>query len=804
MSYNSWLMGPSIRCSERIAVRVRGIQVGGAQTPSGVVVLCSSQGASTVKNMFLAIAAFLALFSIQPASGQTPSAVTNGASFVVDEVAPGSIAAVFGTNLSADTALATTVRWPTTLAGTTLYGNGMALPLYYVSPTQIDFQAPSNALGGLSTNILSLNVVVTGRSAGPSSSISVAVSTAAPGIFVSSNGWAVVQNQDYSLNTATNPAAVGSYVTAYLTGTGPVDNSVADGAATPVSPLSSATLPFSATIGDVSASVIFLGLSPGYVGLAQANVQIPNLAPGTYPLVITVGGAVGNSGLITVSGGTLSPQYVLASVMGDGVSGSPATASPAYAVGSIEPYTYAPVSGFSTAVVEVDGALAPPSGSVTMSADHWLWVFGQPLTGTDFAGYITAPNNPVVIPYPQFYANPSSLTVRVTDPYCAIQSNIIAYPQSYLGSFPMPPVTGAPLPSSILRGVEFKDYWFTQNSPGTGNPSRNPGCSSGGTMQDAFTESVARATRLGSDHVSVVNIAVVVDATSAVPVIDALNNGQGIPESDLAFMATTATASGMDLWLDFEVSSDDEQNVALNTSPTQQWMAAFLDAWTAYVVQQATLAQKYGVKSIMINWGTFYLDITPYQDIYASKLTAALSQVRNVFSGTVRLYNIVPTPVDPSVYGALYNGVDWIQIYPYSPLLTADENQNLSFGLVKQKFKEMFGNVANDFAQFSKPLVLDTLIQSHRNFLQVGWIEDTPNCANGCIETTLQTDFSVQAIAYEALLEAVKESGLNFASFDTIGYWWTDTILPDDTFPNIAQSVRNKPAEAILQRWFAK
>jgi len=323
-------------------------------------------------------------------------------------------------------------------------------------------------------------------------------------------------------------------------------------------------------------------------------------------------------------------------------------------------------------------------------------------------------------------------------------------------------------------------------------------------MHDAFTESVPRAKRLGADHVSVVNIAVVVDAKSATPVIDALHPGQGIPESELAFIAKTANIFGVDLWLDFQVSSDDERNAALNTSPTPQWMAAFLDGWTDYVVQQAKLAQKYGVKSIMINWGDFYLDITPYRDIYVAKLTAALSQVRNVFDGTVRVYNIVPTPVDPTVYGALYHGVDAIQFNPYSRLLTSDENQNLSFALVKQKFKDMFGNIANGFAPFSKPLVLYALIQSHRNFLQTGWIEDTPNCANGCIETALQTDFSVQAIAYEALLEAAMESGLNFASFDTMGYWWTDTILPNDTFPNIAQSVRNKPAESILQRWFAK
>jgi hypothetical protein len=72
------------------------------------------------------------------------------------------------------------------------------------------------------------------------------------------------------------------------------------------------------------------------------------------------------------------------------------------------------------------------------------------------------------------------------------------------------------------------------------------------------------------------------------------------------------------------------------------------------------------------------------------------------------------------------------------------------------------------------------------------------------VQQTLQTDFSVQAMGYEAMFEAAMESGLKFYSFDTVNYWYTDILLPKDSFPNTGQSVRNKPAEVILQRWYHK
>ena len=91
-------------------------------------------------------------------------------------------------------------------------------------------------------------------------------------------------------------------ITVYLTGIGAVDNAVPDGQPTPLSPTSTATATATATIGPSAATVQFLGLTPTLAGLAQANIVVPTLPSGDYPLVIAAGGYLSASTAISVSG----------------------------------------------------------------------------------------------------------------------------------------------------------------------------------------------------------------------------------------------------------------------------------------------------------------------------------------------------------------------------------------------------------------------------------------------------------------------------------------------------------------------
>jgi uncharacterized protein (TIGR03437 family) len=174
--------------------------------------------------------------------------------------------------------------------------NGRDIPLFYVSPTQINGQLPFEIPVGSAT----IKVTASGVT---SLASSITVTAAGPGIFLLGTNRAAATNENNLVNTSTNPAAAGSSVTVYFTGIGPLDNAVGTGQPAPLNgPLSRATLPVAITIGGQPADFLYVGLTPGSISLAQANVVVPNLPTGDYPLVIKVGGAASNAPLISIIG----------------------------------------------------------------------------------------------------------------------------------------------------------------------------------------------------------------------------------------------------------------------------------------------------------------------------------------------------------------------------------------------------------------------------------------------------------------------------------------------------------------------
>jgi len=229
-----------------------------------------------------------------PAPVLSTNGVVNAASYA-SGISPGALASIFGTNFLASTASATGLPLSSSLSGVQVSVGGQLAPILYVNPTQVNFQVPWETQAGTATISLNRNGVL-------SNTVTVPVLTAGPGLFLESSGAAVVQNSDYSLNQPSNPAAAGSIVFAYFTGTGPVSGTVADGYPTPGSHIFQVPqLSVTAMIGSTPAQVSFAGLSPGFVGLGQANLFIPpGIAPGMYTLTITIDGQTSNSGTISV------------------------------------------------------------------------------------------------------------------------------------------------------------------------------------------------------------------------------------------------------------------------------------------------------------------------------------------------------------------------------------------------------------------------------------------------------------------------------------------------------------------------
>ena len=217
-------------------------------------------------------------------------AVVNAASFSA-AVAPGSLISVFGVNLASVPATASGAPWPLKLGDTSLQVNGTSVPVYFASSGQINAQLPYEIAPGPQT-------ITVANSLGAGDAISFDVAPAACGIFQYAGGTrGIVLNQDGSLNSPSNPEVRGSVVVAFVTGIGMVNPSVPTGQAAPGSPLSFAAQTFTAAIGGSPAAIQFIGLTPGFIGLAQANITIPaNAATGD-----AVNLAISASNMVTIS-----------------------------------------------------------------------------------------------------------------------------------------------------------------------------------------------------------------------------------------------------------------------------------------------------------------------------------------------------------------------------------------------------------------------------------------------------------------------------------------------------------------------
>lgn len=221
-------------------------------------------------------------------------------SSTVSAAAPGSIISIYGTNLAGFTSdlsgFNQLAALPNTMNGVTVTVGGVKAPVYFVSPGQLNVQTPFEVTAGPQP------VVVT-TSAGSSAPTSLTVSAGAPSIFIlDSNGTgAIVKNADFSVVTPLNPVKPGDTIVIYSTGLG--QTTPAGQTGTLLQPPAGGfnnTAPVVVTIGGQNAPVVYSIASPGFAGLYQTAVTVPNLQPGTVKLILSEGTAASNSVGITI------------------------------------------------------------------------------------------------------------------------------------------------------------------------------------------------------------------------------------------------------------------------------------------------------------------------------------------------------------------------------------------------------------------------------------------------------------------------------------------------------------------------
>ena len=232
--------------------------------------------------------AFVTKLTLEPTL--SPSGVESSASGAPGSVSPGEIIALYGSDLGPATGVPnagfdpSTGALPTSLGGVGVTFDGQAAPLFYVSGDQVNVQAPYELAGKVGTSIV---VTYNGTASAP---VSVTVLAARPGIF-GYNGQALILTLSGAVVDAAHPASRGQSVILFGTGPGVVNPPVPTGKPAPVSPLSWAGNP-QAQIGGHSAVVSFAGMTPGFAGLMQINLQVPPNAPTgpNVPLALSING----------------------------------------------------------------------------------------------------------------------------------------------------------------------------------------------------------------------------------------------------------------------------------------------------------------------------------------------------------------------------------------------------------------------------------------------------------------------------------------------------------------------------------
>jgi uncharacterized protein (TIGR03437 family) len=268
---------------------------GAVETGTGTIELSVAQNQGAFRDAYLPIAGSLVHLT---QAGLTSSIATNGIVALDSSssiIQPGSWVSIYGSNLAAGT-FTWNGDFPSTLGNVSVFINNKSAYLSYVSPTQINLQAPDDTMTG------PVNVTVYTPYGYASSTVTLAANAPslirfddryAAVVIPTSDGSGSYGGGSYDLGGPAGhfsfnarPAKVGEVVELYGVGFGPTNPTVPAGAV--FNGAAATTNDVGVTIGGITANVLFSGLTSA--GVYQLNVEVPNVGSGDQLVRATVGG----------------------------------------------------------------------------------------------------------------------------------------------------------------------------------------------------------------------------------------------------------------------------------------------------------------------------------------------------------------------------------------------------------------------------------------------------------------------------------------------------------------------------------
>ena len=325
-----------------------------------------------------------------------------------------------------------------------------------------------------------------------------------------------------------------------------------------------------------------------------------------------------------------------------------------------------------------------------------------------------------------------------------------------------------------------------------------------------------------------------------------------VSDWQIEYIAETAQDLGMNMHYAWQfLALDDENNMLFPFDGMvyvdMSLLKRIIDSHEEHILWEADRLQSLGVTSMSADWSAMWVCFCGLEDeassnerdelknYYMERLASIISQIKGRFDGEVYVgEGIIWND------SRVFDQVDGV-IGSLPNLISDDEVAGATVDLIEERVAEYVTALYDDwtcntqqpcweYTTYQLPKVIwNMFAQSHANFLSTGWVEDG-FCTQGtykdvyyddCMQYSVPTDFSAQAIFIEGMLRAIDKQPW----FETKGttasaaYWLSDTLIPDENqygsdcglnfgscgregFPNISQSVRGKPAEKIIKAWY--
>lgn len=258
--------------------------------------------------MFFLLLGGGALAQIAPVNAPsfTAAGIVQAATQLPGTLAPNAIVTLYGTNLSWSTEAATDASLvggtlPTSLAGVSVYVNDTLAHLLYVSPDQINCLIPYEITTPSATIYVARQGVSGPVNAAGQPTVVISLSPAAPGFFQWNGNFAVAEHADGSLITSTSPAQAGETIVLYAEGLGRTVPDTSSGAL----PTAAAVIMYLSEMQILlngvplpQRNIYYAGVTPGFAGLYQINLALPDPLPPNPQVQIVVGAVTSPPGIL--------------------------------------------------------------------------------------------------------------------------------------------------------------------------------------------------------------------------------------------------------------------------------------------------------------------------------------------------------------------------------------------------------------------------------------------------------------------------------------------------------------------------